>query len=118
MSTIAPATATLSTPATAPVAAAPLPTPAADADTAGASGGGALGDFVMSGIGKLVSYASKGMQAISDALRGEMDAKGGGAVNAAKVQGYVMQMSNYDNIIKMAAKLQEKEDEAVKIWLR
>ena len=66
----------------------------------------------------LVERASTGMQSISDALNGEMAATGGGTVDAAKVQGYVMQMTNYDNIMKMAAKLHEKEDEAVKVWLR
>ena len=99
-----------------PTTPAPNVTPAT-APPADTSGGG-LGDMVLSGIGKLVSFASKGMQSIQDALNGEMSASGGGAVNAAKVQGYVMQMSNYDNIMKMAAKLQEKEDEAVKVWLR
>lgn len=116
MSTIGLTTTTPTQTATTPVAGS-APVPAAQSG-ASASGGGGLGDYLASGIGKLVSFASKGMQSISDALNGEMSAAGGGAVDAAKVQGYVMQMSNYDNLMKMAAKLHEKEDDAIKVWLR
>ncbi|MCB0877417.1 MAG: hypothetical protein KDC46_00345 [Thermoleophilia bacterium] len=116
MSTIGTATATPIRPTTTPVAASmPTPSEQSDADT---SGGGALGDILKTGIGKLVSFASKGMQSISDALNGEISATGGGSVDPAKVQGYVMQMNNYDTIMRMAAKLQEHQDEAIKAWLR
>lgn len=81
-------------------------------------GGGVIGDALLSGIGKLVAFASKGMQSISDALNGEVSATGGGSINPAKLQGYMMQMSSYDHLMKMAAKLQENEDEAIKVWLR
>lgn len=102
-------------PAAGTPAQAPTPAPAPTPST---SGGGGIGEALMSGIGKLVSFASKGMQSISDALNGEVSATGGGSINPAKLQGYMMQMSNYDHMMKMAAKLQEKEDEAIKVWLR
>ncbi len=112
MTTIAPTTTTQI-----PTAAAPAQAPAAEAP-AESSGGGSFGDILKSGIGKLVSFASKGMQSISDALSGEMEASGGGSVDAAKVQGYVMQMTNYDSVMKLAAKLHESEKDAVNVWLR
>jgi hypothetical protein len=118
MSAIAPAAAGTTLPASTPTTGI-VPADAPTAPSTGeATGGGGLGDALMSGIGKLVSFASKGMQSISDALNGEVTASGGGSIDPAKLQGYVMQMNNYDHLMKMAAKLQEKEDEAVKVWLR
>jgi hypothetical protein len=118
MSTIGSTPASSSLPATTMTPDAGAPAAPASTSTASATGGGGIGDALLSGIGKLVSFASKGMQSISDALNGEVSATGGGDINPAKLQGYMMQMSSYDHLMKMAAKLQEKEDEAVKVWLR
>ena len=85
--------------------------------TTEASGGGAIGDALLSGIGRIAAFASNGMKSIEAAIQGDM-ASGGGEVDPAKMQQYAMKMSSYETMMQLAAKLQEKQDNAIQVWLR
>ncbi|MCB0878649.1 MAG: hypothetical protein KDC46_06670 [Thermoleophilia bacterium] len=82
-----------------------------------ASGGGAIGDALKSGVSSIVAFAQKGMADIQKAIQGDMAANNG-EVDPAKMQLYTMKMSTYELLNQMAAKIQEKQDRAVQIWLQ
>lgn len=84
---------------------------------AAASGGGAIGDALKSGTSRIVAFAQKGMSDIQAAIQGDMAANNG-EVPAAKMQLYTMKMSTYELLNQMAAKIQEKEERAIQVWLR
>ena len=93
----------------------PVATPAVDG--AAAAGGGEIGDALKSGVAKIAAWAQRGMAGIQQAIQGDMNANNG-QVDPAKMQQYTMQMSNYELMNQMAAKLQEKEEAAMRVWLR
>ncbi|MCW2924146.1 MAG: hypothetical protein JWM98_1550 [Thermoleophilia bacterium] len=91
--------------------------PQLGADFSSAVGGGAITDALKSGVAKIAAFAQNGMNKIQEAIQGDL-AAGNGTMDPAKLQQYTMQMSTYENLTKMAAKIQEKQDESVAIWLR
>ena len=86
-------------------------------DFSSAAGGGAITDALKSGVAKIAAWAQRGMTGIQEAIQGDMNANNG-QVDPAKMQQYTMQMTNYELMMQMAAKIQEKEEAAIKIWLR
>ena len=84
---------------------------------AAVTGGGAISDALLSGVAKIAAFAQNGMKSIEQAIQGDMNANNG-QVDPAKMQQYTMQMSNYELMNQMAAKLQEKEEAAMRVWLR
>lgn len=82
-----------------------------------AARGGTFTDALKSGVSKIAAFAQQGMADIQAAIQGEMNANGGD-VPPAKMQYYTMQMSKYELLNQMAAKIQEKEERAVQIWLQ
>ncbi len=85
--------------------------------TSGATTGGGIGDALLSGIGRITAFANNGMKAIEAAIQGDMTS-GGGEVDPAKMQQYAMKMSSYETMMQLAAKMQEKQDNAIQVWLR
>ena len=57
------------------------------------------------------------MKGIEQAIQGDMAANNG-QVDPAKMQQYTMQMSTYEMIMQMAAKIQEKQERAAQVWLQ
>jgi hypothetical protein len=86
-------------------------------DLATAAGGGVISNALKNGVSSIVAYAQSGMQKIQQAIQGEMAANGG-EVDPAKMQLYTMQMSTYELLNQMAAKIQEKQERSVQIWLQ
>jgi len=84
-------------------------------DTSAAGGG--LGDALLSGVAKIAAFANKGMQSIEAAIQGDMTANEG-TIDPAKMQQYSMKMSSYENMMQLAAKIQEKQDASIQVWLR
>lgn len=84
---------------------------------AATSGGGAIADALKSGTSKIVAFAQKGMADIQAAIQGDMAANNG-EVDPAKMQLYTMKMSTYELLNQMAAKIQEKEERSIQVWLR
>ncbi len=82
-----------------------------------ASGGGAISNALKSGVGSIVAFAQKGMADIQKAIQGDMAANNG-EVDPAKMQLYTMKMSTYELLNNMAAKIQEKEERSIQVWLR
>ena len=87
------------------------------ADFTAAAGGGEITDALKNGVAKIAAWAQRGMTGIQEAIQGDMNANNG-QVDPAKMQQYTMQMTNYEMMMQMAAKIQEKEEAAIKIWLR
>lgn len=81
------------------------------------SGGGAIGDALTKGVSGIVAFAQKGMADIQKAIQGDMAANNG-EVDPAKMQLYTMKMSTYELLNQMAAKIQEKEERSIQVWLR
>lgn len=81
------------------------------------TGGGAIGDALKSGVSGIVAFAQKGMADIQKAIQGDMAANNG-EVDPAKMQLYTMKMSTYELLNQMAAKIQEKEERSIQVWLR
>jgi hypothetical protein len=86
-------------------------------DFASASGGGAISDALNNGVAKIAAFAQNGMKSIEQAIQGDMAANNG-QVDPAKMQQYTMQMSTFEEIMQMAAKIQEKQDRAAQVWLQ
>lgn len=87
------------------------------ASDASASGGGAITDALKTGTSKIVAFAQKGMADIQKAIQGDMAANNG-EVDPAKMQLYTMKMSTYELLNQMAAKIQEKEERSIQVWLQ
>jgi len=90
------------------------PTPAA------ATGGGAVGDFVGSAVANLTRLAAGSFERLTtnmNAAAAAASAKGEN-LSAADVQKYQAQMSSYELMMQLAAKIQEKQDAAAQVWLR
>jgi hypothetical protein len=87
------------------------------ASTGSTIGGGGLGDALKNGVSGIVAFAQKGMADIQKAIQGDMAANNG-EVDPAKMQLYTMKMSTYELLNQMAAKIQEKEERSIQIWLR
>ena len=81
------------------------------------SGGGVIGDALKSGVSSIVAFAQKGMADIQKAIQGDMAANNG-EVDPAKMQLYTMKMSTYELLNQMAAKIQEKEERSIQVWLQ
>ncbi|MCW2926093.1 MAG: hypothetical protein JWM86_61 [Thermoleophilia bacterium] len=90
---------------------------APSAPTASVSGGGELSDALTNGVARIAAWAHRGMAGIQQAIQGDMNANNG-QVDPARMQQYTMQMSNFELMNQMAAKMQEKEEAAIKVWLR
>jgi hypothetical protein len=87
------------------------------ADFATASGGGAISDALSNGVAKIAAFAQNGMKRIEGAIQADM-AAGNGQVDPGKLQQYSMQMSNYEMMNQLAAKIQEKQEASIRAWLR
>lgn len=81
------------------------------------TGGGAVSDFVGNAVGRLTAFAAGSMDRIQKAMEGDMTANGG-QIDPARLQKYNMEMSTYEMIMQMAAKIQEKQENAAAVWLR
>lgn len=77
---------------------------------------GIAGD-VKNAIGALTAFAQSKMDQVQSNIKALMSSEGG-EMNAAKLQVYSQELSNYETMMQMAAKLQEKEERAVSIWVR
>jgi hypothetical protein len=121
LGTTAPAAAVPTT-VTAPVAGAQATTPNASVattyspDTA-VVGGGGLSDFVGNAISKIATMAQNSMNKVQSQLTNEMTANGGN-VEPARLQQINQQMSTYQMMMEMAAKIQDKQEQAAQVWLR
>lgn len=87
------------------------------ASTSTAATGGSISDALKSGVSKIVAFAQDGMARIQQSIQADMAANNG-EVPAAKMQLYTMQMSTYELLNQMAAKIQEKEERSIQVWLR
>lgn len=81
------------------------------------TGGGAISDALQNGVAKIAAFAQNGIKSIEQAIQGDMAANNG-QVDPAKMQQYTMQMSTFEMIMQMAAKIQEKQERATQVWLQ
>lgn len=86
-------------------------------DMANAAGGGAISNALQNGVSKIAAFAQNGIKGIQQAIQGDM-ASSNGQVDPAKMQQYTMQMSTFEMIMQMAAKIQEKQERASQVWLQ
>jgi hypothetical protein len=82
-----------------------------------ANAGGSIGQALTNGVSNIVAFAQKGMADIQKAIQGDMAANNG-QIDPAKMQLYTMQMSTFELLNQLAAKIQEKEDNSIQRWLR
>lgn len=87
------------------------------ADFASAAGGGAISDALSNGVAKIAAFAQNGMKRIEQSIQADMTS-GGGQVDPGKLQQYSMQMSSFEMMNQLAAKIQEKQDASIRAWLR
>jgi hypothetical protein len=80
---------------------------------AGASGGGGVGDA----IGALASFAQNKMQEIQGKV-GALFKSDGGQPDMAAVQFLNTQMTSMVWVSEQAAKMQEKRERAMQVWVR
>lgn len=108
-------------PVSTPVPGAQVATPNAQVATgyspAPVEGGGVISEFVGNAISKIATMAQNSMNSVQSQLTAEMTANGG-AVEPARLQQINQQMSTYQMMMEMAAKIQQKQDDAVRVWLR
>ena len=86
-------------------------------DFANAAGGGTISNALQNGVAKIAAFAQNGIKSIEQAIQGDMAANNG-QVDPAKMQQYTMQMSTFEMIMQMAAKIQEKQERAAQVWLQ
>lgn len=86
-------------------------------DFANAAGGGAISNALQNGVAKIAAFAQNGIKGIQQAIQGDMAANNG-QIDPAKMQQYTMQMSTFEMIMQMAAKIQESEKNAAQVWFR
>lgn len=86
-------------------------------DLTNAAGGGAISNALQNGVAKIAAFAQNGIKGIQQAIQGDMAANNG-QVDPAKMQQYTMQMSTFELIMQMAAKIQESEKNAAQVWFR
>lgn len=84
---------------------------------ASAQSGGPISDALQNGVAKIAAFAQNGIKSIEQAIQGDMAANNG-QVDPAKMQQYTMQMSTFEMIMQMAAKIQEKQERAAQVWLQ
>lgn len=82
-----------------------------------AAGGGSISNALNNGVAKIAAFAQNGIKSIEQAIQGDMAANNG-QVDPAKMQQYTMQMSTFEMIMQMAAKIQEKQERAAQVWLQ
>lgn len=87
------------------------------ASLATGAGGGAISSALQNGVAKIAAFAQNGIKSIELAIQGDMAANNG-QVDPAKMQQYTMQMSTFEMIMQMAAKIQEKQERAAQVWLQ
>ena len=85
-------------------------------DVGSAAGGGLLEDAA-NAVTRLTAFAQTKMDSVQDKING-LFASEGGEIDAAKLQIYSQEMSSYEMMMQMAAKIQEKEERAISVWLR
>ncbi|MCW2960416.1 MAG: hypothetical protein JWM90_803 [Thermoleophilia bacterium] len=103
----------------APVAAA-QPDVAANFQQAAATSvvGGGLVDYIKgNATSNLAAVAQRGIKGIQDKMNAEM-ASAGGTIDPLKVQMYTQQMSSFEMIMQMVAKMQETEENCTRAFLR
>jgi len=83
---------------------------------ASVAGGGVIADALKTGVQKLVDFASRGSKGVQDALDGALASKG--EVDPATLQKATMEMTKYENMMALAKKIQESEQNLASIWLR
>lgn len=82
-----------------------------------AAAGGGIADAFMNGVARIASFAQNGMKSIEQAIQADMSANNG-QIDPAKMQQYSMQMSTFEMIMQMAAKIQEKQERSTQVWLQ
>lgn len=88
-----------------------------DSQITGAPQSASYAGDVKSAIGALTAFAQSKMDAVQANIKALMSSEGG-EMNAAKLQVYSQELANYETMMQMAAKLQEKEERALAIWVR
>jgi len=86
-------------------------------DFSTAANGGAISSALENGVAKIAAFAQNGITGIKQAMQADMAANNG-QVDPAKMQQYTMQMSTFELIMQMAAKIQESEKSAAQVWMR
>jgi hypothetical protein len=74
-----------------------------------------FGTDVTDAVTRLTAFAQDQMKATQDAIQAEFSSEGE-PLNAAKLQIYSQRMSMYEMSMQMAAKIQEKEENAKRVW--
>ncbi len=83
----------------------------------GAPQGNSFASDVKDAIGALASFAQSRMDAVQSKIKALMSSEGG-EINAAQLQVYSQELANYEMLMQMAAKLQEKQERAAAVWVR
>lgn len=65
----------------------------------------------------ITDFAQQRMEQVQQNIQALLNSEGG-ELNAAKLQVYSNQLQNYTTMMELAAKMQEKRDRAVEIWVR
>lgn len=68
-------------------------------------------------IGALASFAQSRMDAVQSKIKALMNSEGG-ELNAAQLQAYDRELASYEMLMQMAAKMQEKQERAIAVWVR
>ena len=75
---------------------------------------------VKDAISALTAFAQGKMDNVKANIKALMSSEGGAdsQLNAAKLQEYSNELSTFESMMQMAAKMQEQQDQAIKIWVR
>ncbi|MBC7643596.1 MAG: hypothetical protein H7123_00615 [Thermoleophilia bacterium] len=75
---------------------------------------------VKDAISALTAFAQGKMDNVKANIKALMASEGGAdsQLNAAKLQQYSQELATFESMMQMAAKMQEQEDQAIKIWVR
>jgi len=75
---------------------------------------------VKDAISALTAYAQGKMDNVKANIKALMSSEGGAdsQLNAAKLQEYSQELATFESMMQMAAKMQDQQDQAIKIWVR
>lgn len=85
--------------------------------TPAATSGGGLAQDIGSAVSRLTQFAQTKMEEVNTKISALFNSEGG-PIDAAKLQAYNSEMSKYEMTMQAAAKIQEKQDQAIQVWLR
>ena len=107
--------------ASSPATTAPATQPVVDRNPtgfdAGSASGGGLAEQFGQGIGAIAAYAQSQMSKVQSNITSLFNSEGG-QLDAAKLSVFNNQMSTYELMMEQAAKLQEKQDRAQRVWVQ